>query len=131
MTPDALHQSALSRGLTDFFADLSDLVHKELRLARAELTRTVTTWLQASVWLAVAVVLSVVAALLIVEGVVFAVASMGLALHWSCFVVAVVLAAAAGLAFYYGRASAAAEPIAPRATRQFNEVVRTAKEQLR
>jgi cobalamin synthase len=51
----------------------------------------------------VAGVLGVVAVLLVVEAAVFALASFGLALHWSCLLVAAVLAASGAAAFYHGR----------------------------
>jgi len=46
--------------------------------------------------------LGLIVGLLVVEAAVFAIASFGLALRWSCLLVAAVLAAAAIAAFYYG-----------------------------
>ncbi len=131
MAHDALRDTALVRALTDLMADLSDLAHKELRLARAEITQKLTVRLRAVAWFALAGLLGLVVSLLIVEGVVLALASRGLPLHWSCFLVAAILAAAAALAFYVGRVGSA-ENIAPtRSVRQFTEAIRTAKEHLR
>jgi uncharacterized membrane protein YqjE len=93
MAHDALRNSGLVRGLTDLLADLSDLVQKEIRLARAELAEKISARLQASVWLIAASVLGLITALLIVEGLVLAIASYGLALHWSCLLVAAIVAA--------------------------------------
>jgi hypothetical protein len=130
MAHDTLRDTALVRAITDLLADLSDLVQKELRLARAELTHKLTVRLQTSIWLAIAGLLALVAALLIAEGAVLALANAGLALHWSCFLVAGILAAAA-LSFYYGRAGSAEDLTPTRSARQFNKAVNAAREQLR
>jgi putative superfamily III holin-X len=123
--------SALARAITDLFTDLSDLVLKELRLARAELTYKITVRLRASIWFAVAGLLAIVAALLVAEGAVLALASAGLALHWSCFLVAGILTAAGALTFYFGRAGTAGDLSPTRSARQFNKAVNAAREQLR
>jgi hypothetical protein len=127
---DQLRESAMVRAVTDLLTDLSDLIQKEVRLARAELTDKLSLRLHAGIWMAAAGVLGFVAALLVLEGIVFALASAGLPLHWSCFLVAAVLAAAAALAFYRGRSGAGAD-LAPRSARQLGETMRTVREQLR
>jgi uncharacterized membrane protein YgcG len=131
MAHDTFRDTALVRALTDLLSDLSDLVQKELRLARAELAYKVTVRLQASIWFAIAGLLALVAALLTAEGAALALASAGLALHWSCFLVAGVLVAAAALSFYYGRAGSAEDLTPTRSARQFNKAVNAAREQLR
>jgi len=132
MVHDTLQQTALYRALTDFTSDLSDFVQKEVRLARAELTQKINVRLYGGLWLVLAGFVGLIAVLLVIEGVVFAIASAGLALHWSCFLVAAILAAAAGVLFYRGRAGVASGDLAPtRTARQFSEAVSIAKEQLR
>jgi hypothetical protein len=131
MTPETLRDSALVRAISDLYVDLSDFVQKELRLARAELADTITARLYGGAWMAVAAVLGFIAALLIAEGIVFVIASTGLALYWSCFVVAAGLILDAALSFYYGRASMMSNALATRTTRQLSEAVTTAKEQFR
>jgi uncharacterized membrane protein YgcG len=84
MAPDRLRNSGLMQSLTDLLADLSDLVQKEIRLAKAEVTEKITAQVQASIWMVAAAFLGLVAALLVVEAAVFALASFGLALYWSC-----------------------------------------------
>ena len=71
-----------------------------------------------------------VAALLLVEAAVFAIASFGLALHWSCLLVAAVLAAGAAAAFYHGRSIAEDELLPTRTAKQISQDIKTAKEQL-
>src|SRR5204862_6695568 len=95
MAHDLLQKSGLTRALTDLFADLADLGQKELQLAKTESTEKITSRLRASVWMVVAGVLGMVAALLVVEAAVFAIASFGVALHWSCLLVTAVLGAGA------------------------------------
>lgn len=130
MAHEPLRDSALMRAVSDLVQDLTDLVQKELRLARAEIAHKLTLGLQAGLRLGVAVVLAVVAGLLIVEGVVLALATTGLPLHWSCFVVAAILLVAAAIAFYSGRAAGTEAWTPVRTVRQFNETIRTAKEHL-
>jgi small-conductance mechanosensitive channel len=130
MAHDRLQNSGLTLAVTDLFVDLADLAQKELQLAKTEITEKITSRLRASVWMVVAGVLGMLAALLVVEAAVFAVASFGLALHWSCLLVAAVLAALGAGAFYYGRSVADEELLPRRAARQITQDIKTAKEQL-
>jgi hypothetical protein len=101
-----------------------------MQLAKAEVTEKITSRLQASIWMVAAGLLAFIAGLLVVEAAVFAIASFGLALHWSCLVVAAVLAAAAIAAFFYGRSVPEGELLPERSARQISQDIRTAKEQL-
>jgi hypothetical protein len=80
--------------------------------------------------MAIAGVLALIVLLLLVEAVVFAVASFGLAMHWACLAVAVALALIAGGAFLYGRSAAAEELTPSRTMNQINHDISTVKEQL-
>jgi apolipoprotein N-acyltransferase len=130
MAHERLWNSGLTRALTDLFADLADLLRKELQLAKTEITEKITSRLHASVWMVVAGVVGLVAALLLVEAAMFAIASFGLALHWSCLLVAAVLAAGAAAAFYHGRSIAEDELLPTRTVKQVTQDIKTAKEQL-
>jgi hypothetical protein len=130
MALDRLQNSSLTRALTDLLADLAELVQKELQLAKTEITEKITARLRASVWMVVAGVLGMVAVLLVVEAAVFAIASFGLALYWSCLLVAAVLAAGGAAAFYHGRSMAEEEFLPTRTARQISQDIKTAKEQL-
>jgi uncharacterized membrane protein YgcG len=130
MAHDRLRNSGLAQALTDLFADLADLLQKELQLAKTEITEKVTSRLRASVWMVIAGVMGLAVALLLVEAAVFAIASFGLALHWSCVLVAAVLAAGAAAAFYHGRSVAEDELLPTRTARQITQDIKTAKEQL-
>ena len=130
MAHDRLLSFGLTRALTDLLTDLADLVRKEMQLAKAEVTEKITSGLRASVWMVAAGVLGLIAALLMVQAAVFAIASFGLALHWSCSLVAAVLAAGAAAAFYHARSVAEENFIPTRTARQITQDIKTAKEQL-
>jgi VIT1/CCC1 family predicted Fe2+/Mn2+ transporter len=130
MAHDRLQNSDLTRALTDLFADLGDLVRKELQLAKTEISEKITSRLRASVWMVLAGVLGMMAALLVVEAAVFAVSSFGLALHWSCLLVSAALAALGAGAFYYGRSVADEELLPRRTARQITQDIKMTKEQL-
>ena len=130
MAHDAIRNSTLVRTVGDVFGDLSDLVQKEIRLVRAEVTAKMTSGVQAGLWILVAALLGLVASLLVIEAIVFALASFGLALYWACLLVAGVLAGCGAAAFAYGRSAAHRMLVPSRGIRQINEDIRTAKEQL-
>lgn len=130
MAHESPRDSGLVRAATDLFADLSDLIEKEIRLARAEIVHKLTLGVRGGVWMAVAGVLGFLAVIFVLEGAVFAIASTGIALYWACFIVAAVLLLIAAGAFISGRSQAEAE-FAPRTARQLGATLRTAKEQLR
>jgi len=130
MVHEALRNTPVTRALSEVVADLSDLLSKELRLAKAEIVDKVSTKLQASVWMAVAGVLGLVVLMLLIEAAVFAVASFGFAIHWACLMVAGVIALIAIGAFVYGRSAAAEEMTPSRTVNQIKQDIRTAKEQL-
>lgn len=130
MDHDGLRNSTLARTLSELIGDVRDLLQKELRLASAELKIKLSARLQASVWMAMAGLLGFVSVLLLLEGLVFVIASYGLSLYWSCFIIAFAVAALAGILFLYGR-SLADEDMTPRRTlSQLGQDIHTAKEQL-
>ena len=130
MAYERLRNSGLTQALSDLFGDLGDLVQKEIQLAKAEITDKITSRLRASFWMVAAGFLGLIAALLVVEAAVFALASLGLELHWACLLVAAVLAAAGAAAFYHGRSVAETELLPSRSVRQITQDIKTAKEQL-
>jgi hypothetical protein len=65
-------------------------------------------------------VVGMVTALLLVETAVVAVASFGIAPHWSCMLVSAVLAAGAAAAFDHGRSIAEGELLPTRTVRQIS-----------
>jgi hypothetical protein len=130
MAHDRLLNSGLTRAVTDLLADLADLVRKEVQLAKAEVTEKIASGLRTSIWMVAAAVLGLIAVLLLVEAVVFAIASFGLALHWSCLLIAAVLAAGATAAFYHARSVVEGDFLPTRTAKQITQDIKTAKEQL-
>ena len=116
--------------LKDLFADFSDLVKKEIRLARAEMTEAVKGGLQAGLWMAVGGVLALIAALVLLQAIIFGLASLGLGLGWAALIVAVALGALAAGAFFYGRSLTRGSIKPDRALRQINRDVAAVREQL-
>ena len=125
-----LRNAALPRALSDVVGDLADLLQKELRLAKTELMQKLSLKLQAGAWFAVAAVLGVFVLMLAIEAAVFAVASYGFAMHWSCLIVAAVIAVVAIGAFAKGSADASEELAPTRTLHQVKQDIATAKEQL-
>jgi uncharacterized membrane protein YqjE len=91
MDYDRLRHSGLVQAVTDLFADLADLLQKELQLAKTEITENLVSRLRATVWMVVAGGLAILAVLLLIEAAVLGIASFGIALRWSCLIVAGVL----------------------------------------
>jgi hypothetical protein len=125
-----LKNSALPRALSDVVGDLADLIQKEMQLARAEISAKLSIKIWAGAWMAIAAGLALIAILLVIEGIVFGIATFGIPLHWACLIVAAVLAVAAALAYAKGQANAREELTPTRTIHQVKRDIATAKEQL-
>ena len=75
--------------------------------------------------MAAAGVLGFISLLLLVEAAVFGIASFGIALHWSCLIVAAAIALLAGVAFLKGRADAREEMTPTRTIHHIKQAVMT------
>jgi anti-sigma-K factor RskA len=127
--PTDLRHSALSHAVGDVLQDASDLVQKEIRFARAELTSN----LNAVVWkvagIIVAGVFALVALLALTEAAIFALASQGMPIHFACLVAGSAAAVIALIAYAASRTRASVSP--SRTLEQLTADIRTAKEHLR
>jgi hypothetical protein len=122
--------SSLPNAFSRLITDLADLMQKEMRLARAELSEKLSITIRAGVWMSVAAVLAILAALLVVQACVLGLsAATGIALHWSSLIVAAVLAAAGGAAFAKGKADVPEQLAPDRAINQVKQDIVVAKEQ--
>ncbi len=130
MAGESLKDSALLQSVKDLFSDLADLLQKEFRLARAEMTAALTGAVQAGVWMAAAGLLGLIAALFFLQAVVFGIASLGVGVGWASLIVAVLLAASAAGAFFYGRSLTKGSVAPKRTLRQINEDIGAVREQL-
>lgn len=122
--------AALPRAFAEVLADLADLIQKEIRLARAEISDRLSTKLHGGFWMAAAGVLGFVALLLLLEAMVFGIASFGLALHWSCVIVAAAIGVIAAIAFVKGRAEVQSDLMPRRTMRSVERDISVAKEHL-
>jgi putative superfamily III holin-X len=130
MALERLKAAAIPHALTDVVGDLADLVQKEMRLARAEVVSKLSLKLTAGIWFAAAGVLALFAFIALLQAAVFGIANFGVPLHWSCLIVAGVLAAIAAALFLKGRADAKAELTPERTIHQLKQDIATAKEQM-
>ena len=122
--------SSLPNAFSRVITDLADLMQKEMRLARAELSEKLSITIRAGVWMSVAAVLAILAALLVVQACVLGLsAATGIALHWSSLIVAALLAAAGGAAFAKGEADVPDQLAPDRALNQVKQDIAVAKEQ--
>ena len=122
--------SSLPNAFSKVITDLADLMQKEMRLAQAELSEKLSISIRAGVWMSVAAVLAIVGGFLIVQAIVLGLsAATGIALHWSCLIVAAVLAGAAGAAFAKGKADVPHQLTPDRAINQVKQDIAVAKEQ--
>jgi hypothetical protein len=122
--------SSLPNAFSKVVTDLADLMQKEMQLARAELSEKLSIGIRAGVWMSAAAVLAIASGFLIVQASVLGLsAATGIALHWSCLIVAAVLAAAAGAGFSKGRADVPEQLTPDRAINQVKQDIAVAKEQ--
>jgi uncharacterized membrane protein YqjE len=128
---DGLKNSALPRALSEVIADVADLIQKEMRLARTELSEKLSLKIQGGIWMGVAALLAVIAVLVLIEAAVFGLAAAtGLALHWCCLIVAGVLAVAAAAIFAKGRADSQEDLVPERSLHQVKKDIAAVKEQI-
>jgi hypothetical protein len=130
MAYERLKDATLPHALSDVVTDLADLFQKEIRLARAELGNKLTIKFAAGVWMLAAGVLGLVAGLLVLQAAVFFIASYDIALHWSCLIVAGIVAVVAAGAYLKGRSDAREEVVPRRTLNQVKQDIAIAKEQL-
>ena len=125
---EPMNQS-LPEALSRVVSDLGDLMQKELRLAKAEVTHNLLLGIRAGIWMSAAALIAIVAFLLLVQACVLGLsASTGLALHWSSVIVAAVLGLAA-IATYAKAKAGGAELTPGRTIHQVNKDIAVAKEQ--
>jgi hypothetical protein len=75
-------------------------------------------------------VLALMAGFIVLQAIIFAIASYGIAMHWSCLIVAGGVAVLALVAFFIGRADAQEDLTPGRTIHQIKTDISTAREQL-
>jgi hypothetical protein len=120
---------SLPEALSKVVSDLGDLMQKEMRLAKAEVTHSLSLGIRAGIWMSAAAVIAIVAFLLLVQACVLGLsAATGLALHWSSVIVATVLGLAA-IATYAKAKVGSLELTPERTVHQVKKDIAVAKEQ--
>jgi hypothetical protein len=127
---DGIRSSALIRTIADVLEAFPDLFRKEIRLAQVEFSEKIKDGVKASVWMIVAGFLALIVFFILIQAAIFGIASLGLALHWSCLIVAAVIGAVAAGSFFYGHSTMPDTLVPGRSVREINEDIRTVKEQL-
>jgi uncharacterized membrane protein YqjE len=130
MAYERIKASALPQALSDVVADVADLLQREIKLARVELSAKLSSRLHAGVWMLLAALLGLIALLALVEGVILYIATLGVALHWASMIVAGGLAVIAALFFLRGRADARETVLPTHTAQQIQKDIATAKEHL-
>jgi uncharacterized membrane protein YqjE len=130
MTTEPLRASPLPRALSDIVVDVADLVQKEMRLARAEIGEKLSNKLRAGTWMLVAAAVALIAFLMLIEGLALWIATFGISLYASHWIIGAALALISVLAYFAGRADAR-ESLAPERTiHQVNRDMTETKERL-
>jgi uncharacterized membrane protein YqjE len=130
MQHDRLKQLAFPQAVFELGANAADLIQKEIRLAREEISSNLAIKARATAWILAAGLLALFAALLIVQALVMGIASYGVAVHWACLIVAAVLLLLAALFFLKGRAGIATEILPARTMHQIKRAISDIKEHL-
>jgi Putative Actinobacterial Holin-X, holin superfamily III len=127
---EQLKYTSLPEAFSRVMTDLADLIQKEMRLARAELSAKLSIGIRAGIWMLAAAFFAIVAALLVVQACVLALATTtGLALHWSSLIVAAALGILAAAAFAKSKTDAPEQLTPDRAINQVKRDIKVAKEQ--
>jgi uncharacterized membrane protein YgcG len=125
-----LRKPSLPEVLSAALSDFADLFRKELRLAQAELSSSVSSKLRGSIWLAIAGLFALLALALILCSLVAWITTFGVSLHFAFLIVAAGVGLAAVLAYAAGRSEAQAELVPSRTISQVKQDIETTKEQL-
>ncbi len=113
------------------FTDFSDLMSKEIALAKAEFAQNMSEKIAGAVSMAIAGVVMLAALMTIIAGTVFLISSFGIALHWSAFIVGGVLAILGVVLLSLGKSKLAGDTLPMRSMTQVQRDVRAVKEQLK
>jgi branched-subunit amino acid permease len=112
------------------FGDIGDLMQKEIALAKCEIQQNLTQKVMGLVWTAVAGMVLFAALLTIIGGLVFLIASYDVALHWSAFSVAAIVAIMGLIALMVGKRKLNSDTTPSRSMRQVRRDISTVKEQV-
>ena len=132
MTTERSKGSVLPRAFADVLSDLADLVLKEVRLAKGELSAKLSNKLRAGIWMSTAAGLALVAVILLAQALVLWIAAAFGTPNRSVLLNRRSRRRGRGtLAYYQGREDAREELTLTRTMHQIEQDITTTKEQLR
>jgi hypothetical protein len=126
--PTDLRHSVLSHAVGDVLQDVSDLIQKELRFARAEVASNLNTVVWKIATIAIAAVFALVALLVLTEAAIFALVGQGMPTPFACLSVGAAAAVIAVIAYAASHSRASVSP--SRTLQHVSADIQTAKEHL-
>ena len=130
MAREPLERPSLPEAFSEVLSDFADLFGKELRLAKAELSSSVSAKFRGGIWLGVSGLLGLLALSLFLGAVVAWFTTFNVSLHFAFLIVAAGVALLAVVAYFAGRSDAQAELTPSRTISQVKQDIETTKEQL-
>ena len=130
MARERLRQPSLGETFSEVLSDFADLLRKELRLARAELSSNLSAKVRGSIWLGLAGLFGLLALGLMLGALVTWITTWDVSLHFAFLLVGAGVALIAVIAYVAGRADAEADLTPSRTINQVKQDIETTKEQL-
>ncbi|MDB5571709.1 MAG: hypothetical protein JWN93_2892 [Hyphomicrobiales bacterium] len=116
--------------VSNLVGDFTDLMQKEIALAKGEIQHNISEKILGSVWMVLAGVVFFVAFLTFVAAVVFFIATFGIAMHWSALIVTVALAIIGAIVMMVGKNKMAGDTLPTRSMENVRQDIRVVKEQV-
>jgi hypothetical protein len=123
-------QLSLPEALSEVLSDFADLLRKEFRLARVELSSNLSAKIRGGIWLGVAGLFGLLAVALLLGALVAWITTFNVSLHFAFLIVAAGVALLAIFAYFAGWNEARADLTPSRTIRQVKRDIETTKEQL-
>jgi hypothetical protein len=130
MARERIRQPSLPEAFSEVLSDFADLIRKEVRLARAELSSNLSTKLRGGFWFALAGLLGVLALALVLGALVAWITTLGVSLHFAFLIISAGVAVPALLAYFAGRTEAQSKLAPSRSISQVKQDIEITKEQL-
>lgn len=130
MSDASLKNTTLLGIAGDLFGECTDLIEKELRLAKAEISENIAARLSAGMWMAASLMFGIIAFLLLIEGLIFFAVHRGVPPYIASFVAMAIVAIIGAALYAKGKAATRADLLPTKSIRSFTRDIRTAKEQL-
>lgn len=116
--------------LSVLMGDITDLLQKEIALAKGELQQNISDKIMGSVWLVISGVVFFIAALTLVAGLVMLVIEWGLEGYWAAFAVGGAIAVIGIIMLMVARSKMSGDTLPTRSMQNVSEDIKTVKEQI-